>query len=211
MCSDWIDVEPIAIVSGNNFSSDSISNRFNFLLSSGHVPSADYCLDIIMADLANRVLFMLICILNAMIVDFMTRRLLQRRIYRHFIQRMPNEHVLNRAQRHLEYNYIIESMDISIRHLRFFTIYFSYKTTFFKKNILKLSLGRFLWNLFQDTQNSFNFICLSDSNFLSAWFLFSGDLNTNVDYSNFILVKIYSKFDVRKYKLSLNHKKLKVI
>jgi hypothetical protein len=51
-------------------------NRFNFLLSSGHVPSADCCLDIIMDDLANRVLFKLICILNAMIVDFMTRRLL---------------------------------------------------------------------------------------------------------------------------------------
>jgi hypothetical protein len=52
-----------------------------------------------MADLANRVLFMLICILNAMIVDFMTRRrLLQRRIYRLFIQRMPNEHVLNRSR-----------------------------------------------------------------------------------------------------------------
>ena len=101
LCSDWIDLEPIAIVSGNNHcshcSSDSISNRFNFLLYSGHVPSADCCLDIIMADLANRVLFMLICILNAMIVDFMTRRLLQRRIYRLFIQRMPNEHVLNRS------------------------------------------------------------------------------------------------------------------
>ena len=49
-----------------------------------------------MADLATIVLFMLICILNAMIVDFMTRRLLQRRIYKLFIQRMPNEHVLNR-------------------------------------------------------------------------------------------------------------------
>ena len=55
LCSDWIDLEPIAIVSGNNHcSSDSISNRFNFLLSSGHVPSADCCLDIIMADLANK-------------------------------------------------------------------------------------------------------------------------------------------------------------
>jgi hypothetical protein len=74
LCSDWIDLEPFAIVSGNNHcshcSSDSISNRFNFLLSSGHVPSAGCCLDIIMADLANRVFFMLICILNAMIVDF---------------------------------------------------------------------------------------------------------------------------------------------
>jgi hypothetical protein len=76
-----------------------------------------------MADLANRVLFMLICISHATIVDFMTRRLLQRRIYRLdfmtrrllqrriyrldfmtrrllqrriyrlVIQRMPNEHV----------------------------------------------------------------------------------------------------------------------
>jgi hypothetical protein len=51
-----------------------------------------------MADLANRVLFMRICFLNAMIVDFMTRRLLQRSIYRFFIQRMPNEHVLNRSR-----------------------------------------------------------------------------------------------------------------
>jgi hypothetical protein len=41
---------------------------------------------------------MRISILNAMIVDFMTRRLLQRRIYRLFIQRMPNEHVLNRSR-----------------------------------------------------------------------------------------------------------------
>ena len=50
-----------------------------------------------------------------------------------------------------------------------------------KKKYLKLSLGRFLWNLFQETQNSLNFIC-----FLSAWFLFSSDLNTNVDFSDFI-------------------------
>jgi len=28
-------------------------------------------------------------------------------------------------------------------------------------NILKLSLGRFLWNLFQDTQNSLNFFFIS--------------------------------------------------
>jgi len=40
---------------------------------------------------------------------------------------------------------------------------------------------------------------------LSAWFLFSGDLNTNVDFFYYIFVKIYSKFDVRKQKLSLNH------
>jgi len=46
---------------------------------------------------------------------------------------------------------------------------------------------------------------------LSAWFLFYGDLNTNVDFSDFILVKIYSIFDVRKQKLSLNHKKIKAI
>ena len=62
----------------------------------------------------------------------------------------------------------IQSMDISIRHIRFFLLYISYKTTFKKKkNILKLSLGRFVWNLFQDMQNSLNFICLSDSNFCS--------------------------------------------
>jgi hypothetical protein len=47
--------------------------------------------------------------------------------------------------------------------------------------------------------------------YLSAWILFSGDLNTTVDFSDFILVKIYSKFDVRKQKLSLNHKKIKAI
>jgi hypothetical protein len=41
--------------------------------------------------------------------------------------------------------------------------------------------------------------------------LFSGDLSTNVDFSDFILVKIYRKFDVRKQKLSLNHKKIKAI
>jgi hypothetical protein len=34
-------------------------------------------------------------------------------------------------------------------------VYISYKTTFFPKNILKLSLGRFLCNLFQDKQNIF--------------------------------------------------------
>jgi hypothetical protein len=33
-------------------------------------------------------------------------------------------------------------------------------------------------------------ICLSDSNFCLHGFLFSGDLNTNVDFSDFILVKI---------------------
>jgi hypothetical protein len=46
---------------------------------------------------------------------------------------------------------------------------------------------------------------------LSAWFLFSGDLNTNVDLTDFIFAKIYSKFDVRKQKLSLNNKKIKAI
>jgi hypothetical protein len=39
----------------------------------------------------------------------------------------------------------------------------------------------------------------------------SDNLNTNVDFSDFIFVKIYSKFDVRKQKLSLNHKKIKAI
>ena len=62
-------------------------------------------------------------------------------------------------------------MDISIRHLQFL-LYISYKNTFFQKNILKLSLGRFLGNLFQDAQNSLNFICLSDSNFCPHGFCF---------------------------------------
>jgi hypothetical protein len=31
--------------------------------------------------------------------------------------------------------------------------------------------------------------------------LFSGDLNINVDFSDSIFVKIYSKFDVRKTKI----------
>jgi hypothetical protein len=44
---------------------------------------------------------------------------------------------------------------------------------------------------------------------MSVYSQFSGDLNTNVDFSDFIFVKIYSKFDVRKQKLSLNHKKIK--
>ena len=54
------------------------------------------------------------------------------------------------------------------------------------------------------------FYCFSDSN-VCLWFLFSGDLNINVDFSDFIFVKIYSKFDVRKQKLSLNHKKIMAI
>ena len=33
-----------------------------------------------------------------------------------------------------------------------------------------------------------------------AWFLLSGDLTSNVDFSDFIFVKIYSKFNVRKQK-----------
>ena len=49
---------------------------------------------------------------------------------------------------------------------------FHIKPYFFQKNILKLSLGRFLWNLFQDSQNSLNFICLSDSNFCLHGFCF---------------------------------------
>jgi hypothetical protein len=46
--------------------------------------------------------------------------------------------------------------------------------------------------------------------FVCMVFVF-GDLNTNVDFSDFMLVKIYSKFDFRKQKLSLNHKKIKAI
>jgi len=88
---------------------------------------------------------------------------------------------------------------------------FHIKPHFFQANILKLSLGRFLLNLFQDMQYSLNFICLSDSNFCLHGFSFSGDLNTNVDFSDLIFVKIYSKFDVRKQNNSLNHKKIKTI
>ena len=44
---------------------------------------------------------------------------------------------------------------------------------------------------------------------MSALSLFSGDLNTNVDFSDFIFVIIYSKFDIRKQKMSLHHKKIK--
>ena len=46
---------------------------------------------------------------------------------------------------------------------------------------------------------------------MSAWFLFSCDLNTNADFYDFIFVKIYSKVDVRKHKLSLNHQKINAI
>ena len=42
-------------------------------------------------------------------------------------------------------------------------------------------------------------------------FFFSCDLNTNVDFSDFIFVKIYNKFDARKQKMFLNHKKVKAI
>jgi hypothetical protein len=46
---------------------------------------------------------------------------------------------------------------------------FSYdlKTIFhiFSEKYFMPSLGRFLWNLFEDTQNSLNFICLFDGNF----------------------------------------------
>ena len=62
----------------------------------------------------------------------------------------------------------VQSMVISIRHLRFFLLYrISYKTTFFQKYILLISTILFLLK--------------------------------------------YSKFDVRKQKLSLNHKKIKAI
>ena len=49
---------------------------------------------------------------------------------------------------------------------------FHIKPPFFKKNILKLSLVRFLRNLFQDTQNSLKFFWLSDSNFCLHDFCF---------------------------------------
>jgi hypothetical protein len=84
---------------------------------------------------------------------------------------------------------------------------FHIKPHFFKKHILKLSLGRSLWNLFQDTQNSLNFICLSDSNFVCMVFVFQW-FKHKWFFSDFIFVKIYSKFDVRK-KMSVNHKKIK--
>jgi hypothetical protein len=42
-------------------------------------------------------------------------------------------------------------------------------------------------------------------------FWFSGDLNTNVDFSDFIFIKIYSKFDVKTQKISLNNNKIKTI
>jgi hypothetical protein len=41
--------------------------------------------------------------------------------------------------------------------------------------------------------------------------LFSGDLSTNVDFSDFIFVKIYNKFYVRKQNLSLNHQKKYIV
>jgi hypothetical protein len=59
--------------------------------------------------------------------------------------------------------------------------------------MLRLWLGVIFQDLIRDlnlSQNSLNFICLSDSNFCLHGFCFSGDLNTNVDFSNFILVKI---------------------
>ena len=37
----------------------------------------------------------------------------------------------------------VQSMDIGIRHPRFYAIYISYKTTFFKKIIVKSFLNRF--------------------------------------------------------------------
>jgi hypothetical protein len=49
---------------------------------------------------------------------------------------------------------------------------FHIKPHFFKNIILKLSLDRFLWNLFQVTQKSLNFICLSDNNLCLHGFCF---------------------------------------
>jgi hypothetical protein len=41
--------------------------------------------------------------------------------------------------------------------------------------------------------------------------MFSGDLNTNVDFSDFILVKYIANLTSENKKLSLNHKKIKAI
>jgi len=41
--------------------------------------------------------------------------------------------------------------------------------------------------------------------------MFSGDLNTNVDYSDFILVKCIANLTSENKKLFLNHKKIKAI
>jgi hypothetical protein len=41
--------------------------------------------------------------------------------------------------------------------------------------------------------------------------MFSGDLNTNVDFSDFILVKYIANLMSENKKLSLNHKKIKAI
>ena len=67
-----------------------------------------------------------------------------------------------------------------------------------------LSLGRFIWNVFQDTQNSLNFTCLSDSNFCLHGFCFL------VIFPTLFLLK-YIANDIRKQIFSLNHKKIKAI
>jgi hypothetical protein len=41
--------------------------------------------------------------------------------------------------------------------------------------------------------------------------MFSGDLNTNVDFSDFILVKFIANLTSENKKLSLNHEKIKAI
>jgi hypothetical protein len=41
--------------------------------------------------------------------------------------------------------------------------------------------------------------------------MFSGDLNTNVDFSDFILVKYIANLTSENKKLSLNHAKIKAI
>ena len=58
---------------------------------------------------------------------------------------------------------------------------------------------------FHDTQNCVDFICLSDSNFCLH------GLNTNVDFSNFILVKYIANLTSENKTFSLNPKKIKVI
>jgi len=41
--------------------------------------------------------------------------------------------------------------------------------------------------------------------------MFSGDINTNVDFSDFILVKYIANLTSENKKLSLNHMKIKAI
>ena len=72
----------------------------------------------------------------------------------------------------------VQSMDISIRHPRFYAIYISYKTTFFKKIIVKSFLNGF-WSFFAPEEAEI----FKEYFFILAWFsvglpLFSYDLKT---------------------------------